>query len=317
MYLWLFLLVAGGLLVWVGGDLLYFLWMRRSYARWEGQVERDAEGVRAGCREFTIGQGETALLLIHGFGDSPAVFRNLAPALANQGFTCRAMRLPGFAMPITAYRQTRAAQWRQAVQEELANLRRRHARVGVVAHSLGAAIAVDALVDQPEAAAAAVLLAPLLGVCNRRSPLLSTRTWFYLLDHSLWFTDRIGPVFAPDLHDPEGLALLNTDRFVPRTLYREMFTLMARNCRQAHSFGIPLLMVLSRNDLIVDNPAAERFFQECAAAPKQLKYQEEAGHVLPLDGGWKELVEDIIKFLAELPGQDARPMAWRPVQLGR
>ena len=38
-------------LIWVIGDLLYGLTMRLWYARWEKGVERDAEGVRAGCRE--------------------------------------------------------------------------------------------------------------------------------------------------------------------------------------------------------------------------------------------------------------------------
>src|SRR5206468_12893176 len=80
--------------LWVGGDLLYSLVVGHLYRRWEAGIERDADGVRLGCREFTLGEGKDAVLLVHGFGDSPAIFRRIAPALAAKGFACHALRLP-------------------------------------------------------------------------------------------------------------------------------------------------------------------------------------------------------------------------------
>ena len=66
------------------GDLLYSLIAKARYRRWEAGIGRDADGVRLGCREFTLGDGEDAVLLVHGFGDSPSVFQRMAPALAAQ-----------------------------------------------------------------------------------------------------------------------------------------------------------------------------------------------------------------------------------------
>src|SRR6202011_3451084 len=59
--------------LWLCGDLLHSLLMRWLDRRWEARIERDPEGVRVGCREFVLGDGEDAVLLVHGYGDSPGV----------------------------------------------------------------------------------------------------------------------------------------------------------------------------------------------------------------------------------------------------
>ena len=297
----LFLLLAAAVpVIWVGGDLVYSLLMKRRYARWEAGIEWDADGVRRGCRECSVGQGDTAVLLIHGFADAPTLYQRMAPALAEKGFACRVMRLPHFATPMDDYRRTDAAQWREAVRLELRQLRRRHPRVIVVAHSLGAAVAVDYLADDSAAADAAVLLAPLLAVSDRRSPLLSPGAWQRTFDHTLIFTDRVGMLFSPNLRDQEAVPLMKTDAFVPRVVYRELMRLIARNRDRAGAFRVPLFMALGEHDEVVDNPVAERFYQACAARTKRQQYVAGAAHVLPMDFGWRSLTEDVVKFIREV-----------------
>jgi alpha-beta hydrolase superfamily lysophospholipase len=294
------LLAAAVPAIWVGGDLLYFLLMKRRYARWEAGIERDPDGVRRGCREYCVGQGDIAILLIHGFADAPTLYQRMAPALTENGFSCRVMRLPHFAMPMDHYRRTDAAQWRAAVRSELLDLRRRHARVVVVAHSLGAAVAVDYLADDPAAVDAVVLLAPLLAVSDRRSPILSPRAWLSILDHTLIFMDRVGLPFPPNLRDPEALPLMKTDRFVPRIVYRELMRLIERNRGRAGTFRLPLFMALGEHDEVVDNRVAEGFYRACAARTKRLLYMAGAAHVLPMDLGWRSLTEEVVKFIREV-----------------
>ena len=298
----LFLLLAAAVpLIWVGGDLVYSLLMKRRYARWEAGIERDADGVRRGCREYSVGQGDTAILLIHGFADAPTLYQRMASALAEKGFSCRVMRLPHFAMPMDDYRRTDAAQWREAIRSELRELRRCHPQVIVVTHSLGAAVAVDYLADDPASADAAVLLAPLLGVSDRRSPLLSPGAWQRIFDLTLIFTDRVGMLFSPNLRDQEALPLLKTDAFVPRGVYRELMRLIARNRDRAGACRVPLFMALGEHDEVVDNRVAERFYRACAAGTKRLRHVAGAAHVLPMDFGWQLLTEDVVKFIRELP----------------
>jgi carboxylesterase len=277
--------------------LTYAIWVNYKYLRWEAEIERNAEGVRRGCGEFTVGRGDTALLMIHGFGDSPAVYQRLAPALAAEGYTCRAMRLPFFAMPLDVYAQTSADQWRQAVHAELRALRQRHACVVVVGHSLGAAVALDCLAESDDYVDAVILLAPLVEVSRQRSPLLSADSWFELLDHLLVFTDRIGLHAEEDPQKRLAPDVYHVDAFIPRRVIRELFTVVERNRRRPPFVQAPLLMVLSEHDTIIDNEAASDFFERCPAFPKRLRYVADSGHVLPMDTGWEELVDQIGDFL--------------------
>jgi len=299
------LLAAAILVLWFSIDLVYSLLMKRWCARWEAAIERDPDGVRRGCREYTVGNGDTAILLVHGFADAPTLYQRMAPALAEQGFTCRVMRRPLFAMPMHRYRQTDSAQWREAVRAELLALRQGHERVVVVAHSLGAAITVDCLAVEPAAADAAVLLAPLVAVCNRHSPLFSARVWHWILDHTLFFTDHVGLPFLPYFRDSEALPLMKTDRFVPRVVFRELMRLIARNRNRAPTFSVPLFVALGEYDEVVDNQAAERFYRSCAAGTKRLRHVAGAAHVLPMDFGWQSLTDDLVNFILTLPSTAA------------
>jgi hypothetical protein len=105
--------------LWVSADLLYAILVCRSHDRWEAATERGSDGVRRGCEAFTAGRGDTAFLLIHGLADSPAVYRRMAAALADRGFTCQAMRLPYFAMPLAEYSRSTAAYWTRALDASL------------------------------------------------------------------------------------------------------------------------------------------------------------------------------------------------------
>ena len=246
------------------GDLLYSLIVKARYRRWEAGIERDAEGVREGCREFTLGDGEDAVLLVHGFGDSPSVFQSMAPALAAQGFTCHGLRLPQYALTMARYRATGADRWCESVRSALKELRGRHKRVYLLAHSLGAAVSVEAVADAGRRRWTAWCCWPRCSTCpTARSPLLPARTWYRLLDGVLVFTDRVRMAFPPDLLDKSAAEFdargqVHSARRHPRTV-----PACWRGTGQGASrFASRVLMILARHDLVVDNAAAERFFHD-------------------------------------------------------
>ncbi len=282
--------------LWPCLDLGYALVTQQRYDHWEGVVKRDADGVREGCQEFTVGTADSALLLVHGFADSPAVFKRMAPALAARGFTCRAMRLPHFATPLESYRHTTAAQWRDAVRAELRALRANHGHVAIVAHSLGAAVTLDCLAESEDQPDAVALLAPLVEVSAEHSPLLPPRAWQQFLDHALVFTDCVGLPTTPCLADPGAAAFCKGDPFVPLGVFREMFDLVERNRKRGPVIREPLYVALAEHDGVIDNQAAERLFAASPSQRKQLRHVAGASHVLPLDRGWDSLVEDIAHF---------------------
>lgn len=69
------------------GDLGYGKGIEKRYARWNSDVERDEDGIRIGCLAHGAGEGDTAILLVHGFADLPAVYHLMSPALAKREFS--------------------------------------------------------------------------------------------------------------------------------------------------------------------------------------------------------------------------------------
>jgi len=68
---WWLGLPAALVLLWLAGDFVYSRIVLHRLARAERATRRDAEGVREGCRAYSAGDGEVALLLVHGFNDCP------------------------------------------------------------------------------------------------------------------------------------------------------------------------------------------------------------------------------------------------------
>lgn len=265
--------------------------------RWERTIERDANGLRKGYEDFTIGTGDTALLMIHGFGAGPLTWGRMAPALAERGFTCRALCLQGFGRPMEEYRAARSAQWRTQIRWEVDSLRQTHQHVWLVAHSMGGALALLEAMERPDAIDGIVLLAPLIEVSSRRSPLVNPQTWFKIVDRLSLFTDLTEMAFPVDVHDPAIQKNVVRDQFVPRTIYRELFALTDALKGRAEDLRVPTLLAYAPADKVTDAEAARRYVVKTSAPRKEFFRAERSGHVLTWDFEWENLVDCIEQFV--------------------
>ena len=299
-------LVAAGLFLflvalWFAGDAFYAHRVR---------VRSAAPGaVRAAAAPFALNPaGTPALLLIHGFADGPSVFAQIAPPLADAGFAVRAMHLSGSGVPPAEMQGLAFADWRADVDREIAALRAANpARpLWLVGHSLGGALAYDAALRPDNRIAGLVLLAPLIDVSRARSPLLSPRQWFGLLDRLIVFTDTIESRLPKDLRDPEARAAYRTDKYVHRDVYRALFDAVDAVRPRAADWRGPLLVAISATDQIVDSSATRFFFTATNAVPAKLAEMHAAGHVLPLDYGHAKLAEKIARFILDAPAAATR-----------
>ena len=293
----LIFVLLGLALAWVLGDWVYSSMVAAGVKKWEDSIERDDQGVQKGCRQYTIGNGETAVLLIHGINDSPACYHKMAPVLAEEGFTCRVMRLPGFAEPIERYAKATKEQWLAAVKREIDSLREDHPQMAVIAHSLGGAVMIAHLLADPEAADAVVLLAPAVAVSSRRSPVLPVRFWHEIGKRLLIFTDITSSPFSIDCHDPTAADYPGRTRFTPIEIVDQTFQLVDHNHGRADEFTTPLMMVLSEEDKVIDSQAAEEFYQQAASEQKEVVFVDNCGHMPQVDTGWESLTRRIATFL--------------------
>lgn len=295
--MWSIILILVGIII--CGDFIYANIIKYRLKKWEENVKRDVDGVRQGCEEFTEGDGDIALLMVHGFGDSPTVYTKFAPALAKMGFICKVMRLPGFAEPMQKYSKTSLNLWLEKLGQEVDLLKQKYSKVWIIAHSLGGAITIRYLLENSQKVDGVILLAPLIKVSNQSVPFFSARVFFEIINHCLFITKIFENYIPLDIHNIEERKKYNIsiDHFIPRNIYNGLFKLIDSFKGRWSEIKLPVLVILSGNDKVIDTKTAEHFYQEISSTDKQLIILKNSGHVIPLDYEWEEVVSAISTFI--------------------
>lgn len=298
-------IVVGAVVVlWLLGDFIYSVVIAARIRSWEATIERDESGVQVGCQAYELGAGDDAILFLHGINDSPACYRLMAEALAERGYVCHAMRLPGFAEETEVYASGKREEWLLALERELKVLKQNHRRVVLVAHSLGGAIAIHHLRRNPQAADGVVLLAPAVEVASDRSPLLPPETWHEIANRLLLSTKYTQSPFGLDAKVVTDADYPYRSPFSARPLFDQTFALIRENRKTGPQFTTPMMMILSPDDRVIDSQAAEIYFAQVAATKKELHHLEDTGHAMTVDHKWPKLVDFIDDFHAGLAPPD-------------
>ncbi len=287
------LAVAGGWLA----DYGHARWVARCHAAWEAEIERDADGIRPGFTAWQQGEGEVALLFVHGFAGAPSLFTPWGTYFADRGYTCVAIRLPGFGEPLEQAAQITVDDWVQAVHTAARELHADHEQVWIVAHSLGATLAVQLAAHQPEWVDGLILFAPLFKISSARSPWLSPPRWYRWGRRVTRHTTFIESALPVDAHDPQLADQIQRDRYIPWAIYDALFQVLAAIPLATDLGDTPVWIALAADDEIIDNAAVHDWFDPIAQPPNVLVEQSPAGHVLPRDTGWQRLREKVDIFL--------------------
>jgi len=285
-------------IVWLVVNLLHAGWVGTRRFFWEKRVRREKDGLLAGAMSYSVGKGPVALLFIHGFADTPYVWRRVAMRMAESGrFTCRALRLPGSGEPADTARCQSLRIWRTCVADELIKLRAGHNNVWIVGHSMGGALALDAAVRMLGMVDGVAVLAPLIEVSRKRAPLLTPAAWFAIA--------RVTLCLSPTFESPfsaEGVAVddpaftYRRDRFIAFAVYGGLFKLVRELRHKAPSLICPLFAVMAENDAVVDTEAAMRWLEKCNGS-KQTHVLPNIGHVIPLENGWQRYTDEMAEFI--------------------
>ncbi|UCF97314.1 MAG: alpha/beta fold hydrolase, partial [Spirochaetaceae bacterium] len=88
--------------------------------------------------------GSAAALLVHGFPGTPAEMRPLAETLHKNGWTVQGILLPGFGSQFAEILERRHADWIEAVENALKELRQKYTPILLIGYSLGGALSLSA-----------------------------------------------------------------------------------------------------------------------------------------------------------------------------
>lgn len=263
------------------------LWRRRLSKmlerQWVGLHPAGPDGIIAGAESIELpAPGPMAVLVLHGFGDTPQSLRHLAAHLNRSGFAVHAPLLPGHGRSPREFDTVTPEALADAGRAALAALRERHAEVALVGVSMGGAIAALLAAEGPQPSAL-VLIAPYLEMSPGAG-------WSTRLD---WLWGWTGPFVRSggelSIRDAEERTQSLSYGIVTARVLRTLRTIAARGSAALPRVTAPTLMIQSRHDNRIEAEAAERAFGRLGAAEKELVWADEGRHVLTVDVGYQRV----------------------------
>jgi carboxylesterase len=109
-----------------------------------------ADGIIKGAEPIDLTRtGGSAVLALHGGGDTPQSLALLAQHLFQRGYSVRAPLLARHGRSLEDFARVDADEWRAQVRSEYDALRAKHDSVFVVGQSVGGALAIDLAASRP------------------------------------------------------------------------------------------------------------------------------------------------------------------------
>lgn len=259
---------------------LTMAWRRRVAAEFEARDlarrPRDADGVVVGARDIHLaGTNGKAVLVLHGFNDTPQSMAYLSAQLHAAGYTVHALRLAGHGCALPEFaRDASAAGWRVQVLGAFDALAERGQPVYVCGQSMGAALAVLLAAERPVRALA--LLAPFIGLDPRQG-------WQFrlaALSPAPYFVSRGGE--KSFLDQEARRAALGPGVVTARALLALRSVALAAQAALGR-VKAPVLYVQSRLDNRVSVAFGERHFSCITATDKKQLWLDGSGHIISAD----------------------------------
>jgi len=258
--------------------------------RIDHRFRRFPDGTIAGAEPIEIARGPVAVLILHGFGDTPQSVGALAQHLADAGWTVRVPLLPGHGRFLRSFARTNASDWLECARSEYRRLAANHRSIAVVGQSMGGALAALLAAEHPDMAAL-VLLAPYFVMPARVARLAH---WPRLVATvSPFVRDR----WSVSIWDPEARAKSLGFGVTPVRALRELARVADIGWAAVERIAVPTLMMHSAGDNRISMQDAERSFARLGAQEREFVRLTGCGHVITTDYCRAEVSERTAEWL--------------------
>jgi carboxylesterase len=248
--------------------------------------------VLPGAEAYRSDAGPLGVLLLHGFGGSPASLRAVAEWFEGRGASVRLPRLPGHGTSFDDLAATRWPQWAAEADAALSELTARCERVGVLGHSMGASLALHLAATRGDDVSALALANPYLR--DRRLLLVPIGRWV-LRSTTAHGTDSKNGATDPGRYDRRPVSAIVTLRDFLRVVDSELPRVRA-----------PIAIFTSTVDHEIPRGSAERILARVSSERTERVTCPNSFHALPLDNDAPMLCERSLAFFRAETGITSR-----------
>lgn len=239
---------------------------------------------------FFFKAGPRAVLLLHGFTGSSADVRMLGRFLEKNGYTSYAPHYRGHGVAPEELIKTNPSQWWADVVAAYDELRDQgYEEIAVCGLSLGGVMSLKLALNKP-----------VKGIVTMCAP-MTMRTTDVMFEGVLKYAAEYKKYEQKDNTTIEQEVAAIRAAGMPSLAQLREFVYDVR--AQVDELYTPLFVVQARHDEIIDPNSANIIFDAAESTEKQLKWYEEAGHVITLSNEKTQLHHDIEQFLNSLDWQ--------------
>ena len=253
--------------------------------------------IMTGADPFFFTGGDTAVLVIHGFGSCPHEMKALGEYLNRQGLTVEGILLPGHGTSPYELEKTTWQDWYGKVEGTYLELEKNYSRVFVVGFSLGGVLALHLAAYQ--SVERLVILSPYIFLDYKWFLILPPRFYANTIGRLFRFIRR--PILG-SINDPEALSQHVAYRLLPMKAVRSSFELVDWVKEEVESVHAPILIIQSLNDKAVSPRSAQWVYDQVASNKKKLVWVERANHFITVDYDKDSVFMEVVNFLLILSG---------------
>lgn len=280
----------------VGAGVIAFGWLQRSARaarrerRFSAHFPAGGDGIVPGAQPRRYdGDRDRAVLLLHGYNDSPQSLDQVARVLHAAGWTVRVPLLPGHGRSLREFDGWSESDLLAFVRQEYTALRATHRTVVVGGLSMGGALA--CWLGAESDAAGVLLYAPMLFVPRPMQVVVSTARLWSLV------TKYVSGGGKRSLHDPEASRAMIAYGASSRRSLEALERLCLHTTARLGFIHSPVLVVQSEEDNRLPHDQSVRAIARIGSNDKTVIWLRGAGHVVTLDHGWQGLAKTSAEWL--------------------
>lgn len=240
---------------------------------------------------FFFKAGKRAVLLLHGFTGSSSDVRMLGRFLEKKGYTSYAPHYRGHGVPPEQLIETGPKDWWEDVQKAYEFLKEEgYEQIAVAGLSLGGVLSLKLAMN-----------APLKGVVTMCSP-MTMRTTDMMFQGVLKYAKDYKKFEGKNEEQIQQEVEFIKQKGMPSLVDLQQLVQDVR--KELDLIYLPLLVVQSRIDEIIDPQSAHIIYENVESLDKKLVWFENSGHVITLDKEKDKLHEVIFEFLESLDWED-------------
>lgn len=248
---------------------------------------------------WTLGSGDSACLLLHGFGGTPVEMLSLGRTLAEAGWTVHAPLLDGHGTTVYRFKESTWSGWVRSAQLALEVLMQRHDTVTLVGQSMGGLIALHLASRNPAVSSVAALATPLRieGWHSRAVPVVRHVVPWYRPGGEI---DLFNKEAIHDLYNYPVHALAAVD---------ELLGLATQVRRDLATVRQPVLIAYGGHDTLAPRKNGVELERRlvCSSRVERVEYPR-SGHGISVDVDKAALADRVVSWFAETaPSRDATP----------